>query len=146
MSDTGIQAFDTTIQKTHIWLNEIMKELRWDDRTRAYRLLRATLHALRDRLTAEEAVELGAQLPMLIRGVYFEGWRIAGKPVKERSKEEFLAHVEDAFSMNFEINIEEAVRVVFTMLSQRISAGEIQDIRGILPEDIRKLFPKGAAA
>jgi len=59
----------------------------------AYVALRATLHALRDRLPVEETAELAAQLPMLVRGVYYEGWDPTGKPVRERSLEGFLAGV-----------------------------------------------------
>ena len=65
---TGLDVFDTTVQKTHIWLNEIMQELGWEDRYKAYLGLRTTLHALRDRLPIEETAQLAAQLPMLIRG------------------------------------------------------------------------------
>lgn len=97
MSMTGLEAFDATIQKTNVWLKDIMDELDWDDRHRAYLALRSVLHSLRDRLTVEEATELGAQLPMLIRGSYFEGWKPAGKPIKY-DREGFLAQVRGQFN------------------------------------------------
>jgi uncharacterized protein (DUF2267 family) len=59
MNMTGVESIDATLQKTHIWLNEIMEELHWNDRYKAYAVLRATLHALRDRLSVEEAAHLG---------------------------------------------------------------------------------------
>jgi uncharacterized protein (DUF2267 family) len=73
MSATGLDVFDQTLQKTNIWLKEIMDDL-GPDRQRAYHALRAVLHTLRDRLTVEEAAHLSAQLPLLVRGIYFEGW------------------------------------------------------------------------
>ena len=79
MSMTGLEVFDTTLQKTNEWLDEIMDELALQDRHTAYVALRGTLHALRDRLPVQEAVHLGAQLPILVRGFYYEGWR----PVRE---------------------------------------------------------------
>lgn len=68
MPVTSLDTFDTTIHKTNAWLNELRQELGWDDRHAVYLALRATLHALRDRITVEEVAQLGAQLPMLVRG------------------------------------------------------------------------------
>src|SRR5689334_7840642 len=97
MSATGLKVFDTTVQKTHRWLNELMQLLGWGDKEKAYLALRATLHALRDRLTVEEAAQLSAQLPMLVRVFYFEGWNPTSKPKKERHEEEFLTDIVFAF-------------------------------------------------
>jgi uncharacterized protein (DUF2267 family) len=82
MSATGLSVFDTTLQKTNHWLKELMRLLDWNDRQKAYLALRATLHALRDRLPLEETAQLGAQLPMLVRGFYYEGWDPGDKPVQ----------------------------------------------------------------
>lgn len=91
MSMTGLEVFDATVQKTHEWLKALMEELGWqEDRQRAYLALRAVLHALRDRLLLREALHLGAQLPMLIRSFYYEGWNPTHTPLKERHTEEFL--------------------------------------------------------
>ena len=90
MSATGLDVFDRTVHGTNNWLNDLMQVLGWQDRHKAYMALKATLHALRDRLTVEEVAQLGAQLPMLIRGFYYEGWDPTGKPLRARHKEEFL--------------------------------------------------------
>src|SRR5258706_13987050 len=74
--------FDTTIRKTADWLRQIMQALGWENEQRAYLALRAVLHTLRDRLPIAEAAHLGAQLPMLIRGFYYDGWKPASKPLK----------------------------------------------------------------
>jgi uncharacterized protein (DUF2267 family) len=89
--------FDATLQKTNIWLKDIMQELGGEDRHKAYVSLRTTLHALRDRLTLEETAQFGAQLPMLIRGLYYEGWTPTGKPDKVRHKADFLAPIRAHF-------------------------------------------------
>ena len=142
MSATGLDVFDTTLQKTQVWLNALMAELGWqDNRHRAYLALRTVLHALRDRLTVEEAVHLGAQLPMLVRGFYYEGWKVSGKPVRERHKEDFLAHVGAAFRGDDTVDPEKMTRAVFKVLSQHITEGETKDIKGLLPAGVRKLWP-----
>ncbi len=75
MSALGLPVFDKAVQDANIWLNELNETLDWDDKQRAYRLLRSVLHTVRDRLPINEASHLAAQLPMLIRGIYFEGWK-----------------------------------------------------------------------
>jgi uncharacterized protein (DUF2267 family) len=140
MSTTGLEVFDRTIQKTHIWLKDLMGILDSTDRHEAYLVLRATLHALRDRLTIEETAQLAAQLPMLIRGFYYEGWDPTGKPLKERHLDEFLAGISQELRPSG-IEAETAARAVFLLLSNRISEGEIEDVEHVLPREIRDLWP-----
>lgn len=141
MSATGLAVFDTTLQKTHEWLDDIMREMQWsDERQRAYMALRSVLQALRDRLTMEEALDLGAQLPMLVRGFYYEGWKPLDTPRKERRKEEFLAHIKQAFRNDERMDAEQITRAVFRVLARRVNEGEIQDIQHILPAELRELW------
>src|SRR6202048_3294353 len=93
MRGDGVDVFDRTLHKTNAWLNDLMGMMGSQDRHKAYIVLKATLHALRDRLTIEEVAQLGAHPPMLIRGFYYEGWDPSGKPVRERHKEQFLARI-----------------------------------------------------
>lgn len=143
MSSTAVQVFDKTIQKTNVWLRDIMAELQTEDHHKAYLALRATLQTLRDRLTVEETTDLGAQLPMLIRGFYYENWNPSGKPSKIRHKEEFLEQVSRGFrgTQGNSVDPEQVVRAVFKVLTKHVSEGEIEDIRRSLPEELVKLWP-----
>ena len=145
MSATGLEVFDRTLHKTHAWLKAIMEELGTEDRHKAYLDLRAVLHALRDRLTVEEVAQLAAQLPMLVRGLYYEGWDPTGKPLKERHKEAFLAHVAEELKTPSgpAVDPEAATRAVFKVLSREISQGELEDVLGLLPKELRALWPQG---
>lgn len=140
MSQTGLTPFDSTIHTTNIWLNEIADRLNWAERQRAYHALRAVLHALRDRLSVEHAAALAAQLPLLVRGIYYEGWHPAGKPLKERKKEEFLAHIARAFEGDLDIAPARVAQTVFRVLAKHVSPGEIDSVKSTLPDELRDLW------
>ena len=146
MSATGLRNLDTALQKTNIWLRDIAEELHWeDDRNRAYMALRVTLHAVRDHLTVEEAAHFGAQLPMIIRGVYYEGWKPSKVPVKDRHLEGFLAQIRDNYNQapgSSLIDPTRVCRAVFEVINEHVTAGEVNDVRGMLPQEIARLWPE----
>jgi uncharacterized protein (DUF2267 family) len=137
--------FDKTVQKTQLWLDDLSHELRWEDRHRAYRVLRVMLHLLRDRLPLNEAVQFGAQLPMLIRGLYYEGWRPSDTPNKNLDRREFLAAVKEALADQPEVSAERVCRAAFRVLEKHISRGESQDIADVLPKGLRALWMEAVA-
>src|ERR1700716_336341 len=137
----GLKVFDETLHKTNMWLKEIAQELSMD-RHGAYQVLRTVLHCLRDRLTINEAADLGDQLPMLIRGIYYEAWHPAGKPHKIRSRDEFLTGITTRIATKQSIDAENAARAVFRTLENHVSPGEIRDVIQILPQEIRTLWPR----
>jgi len=138
MSHSSITAFDSTVQITNTWIHELMEELGWDDRHRAYSALRVVLHALRDRLTINEVAALGAQLPMLVRGFYYEGWQPEGKPLKERKKQEFLSHIGSALRDEDGVDSEKVARAVFYVLAKHVTGGALEHVKSVLP---RELWP-----
>jgi uncharacterized protein (DUF2267 family) len=143
MSTTSLEAFDRTIHQTNDWLKDLMFELGWEDRRKAYGALRTALHVLRDRLTPEEAAHLGAQLPMLVRGFYYEGWNPAGKPIKARHKDDFFERIKARLPDGSDMDPQTIVLAVFKLLAHRVSKGEMEDIHRILPEEIAQLWPRG---
>lgn len=142
MSSVGLESLEHTVQLTHIWINELDERLGWNNKPRSYRLLKAVLHALRDRLQLNEAADLAAQLPTLLRGAYYEQWRPGAVPVKHRSKADFLAEIGVSFKVDPLAQPSQAVMAVFELLSQKISRGEIDDVRRALPEDLRNIWPE----
>lgn len=140
MHPTTAELFTETIEKTGYWLQELMGDLGSTHPQQAYSVLRAVLHTLRDRLTVAEAAHLGAQLPTLVRGFYYEGWRPAGHPPKIHHKEEFLQHVKQLYPGVSDENRERAVRAVFRLLDGHITGGELKQVRDQLSADIRSLW------
>lgn len=141
-TECHIAAFESTLQTTHKWLRELELLASLPNESDAYSVLRAVLHSLRDRLTADEAVNLAAELPMLVRGFYYEGWKPAATPKKQRTLEDFLSGMPPLPCPDETFDAEKAVRSVFLMLDHRISEGEIDDIRHMLPEEVRSLWPE----
>lgn len=140
MSATGIAAFQSTLQTTADWLDELNERLGRDDPQQAYRMLRAVLMTVRDRLTVEEATDFGAQLPMLIRGFYYEGWNPSKNPTGERDRESFVNRVAENLS-SVDGDPEEVTRAVFQLVQNRITDGEVEDIKSNLPADVQALWP-----
>jgi uncharacterized protein (DUF2267 family) len=140
MSTTGFRGFDHTVQETNLWINQIAELMGNPNRQLAYHALRGVLFALRDRLTVDEVFNLAAQLPMLIRGLFFEGYKAAGRPIKYHA-DEFLARIEQELRMAGGANPERAARAVLTVLHQAIGEGEMRDVIDELPKDIRRLWP-----
>ena len=114
----------------------------WDDDQRAWTLVRAVLHALRDRLGEDEAVQIAAQLPTIWRGVWFEGWKPHRAPDKTRTEEAFLARVREHARPLEIFDVDGVVRGVFTVLARHLPKGEIESLRGVLPARIAALVPE----
>lgn len=141
----GSHVWDRTVHKANAWLQELDGELGWGDLDATLLALRAVLHALRDRLTPNEAVQLAAQLPLLIKGVYFDGWRPSATPQRMRSREEFLDMVRRPLMRGIpEADPEAVTRAVFRLLDEHVSGGEISDVRSVMPAEWSDLWPAAA--
>lgn len=146
MSATGLESLDHTVQLTHIWINELDRDLGWNSKARSYRLMRSVLHALRDWLTANESADLAAQMPILVRGIYYDQWRPSATPVRNRSKTDFVARIERDFDNDPLPDSVKAITAVFQLLTNKITAGEVADVRASLPADLRRLWPESPPA
>lgn len=140
MPEGNLNILDKTTQETSNWLREISEEMNHPDRQVAYHALRGTLFALRDRLAVEEAVDLAAQLPALIRGIYFEGYKPSGKPLNYRDRDTFLERVNAEMEAVRPANTEDAARAVLTVLGRHVSPGEVEEARQMLPKAVRNLW------
>ena len=145
MSTTGLDVFDKTLQTTHIWLDEIMETV-GPERNVAWHVLGAVLRSLRDRLPPELAAHLGAQLPLLIRGAYYDQVQPGHAPEKLHSEEEFLAHVRSGLGGIRPVNVRDATRKVMAVLSHHVTPEQVEKVKRSLPEHIRALWPAPGAA
>jgi uncharacterized protein (DUF2267 family) len=139
MSATGLDVFDKTLQTTHIWLDEIMEAI-GPDRQIAWKVLSAVLHRLRDRLPVELSAHLGAQLPLLIRGVYYDQFQPGRQPTACNNAEEFVAEIAEWLSDVRPIDPDEAAKTVFAVLSRHVSPGQITKVKDALPRGVRMMW------
>lgn len=144
MSSTGLDVFDRTLQTTHIWLDEIAETLGCT-RPDAWHVLGAVLRPLRDRLQLGLSAHLSAELPLLVRGAYFDQWRPSEQGLKRRSLAEFLEGVSDGLSDRRPISSIDATGAVFGVLDRHLDPGQVEKVRHALPEGIRHLWPVSRA-
>lgn len=137
MSATGLEVFDKTVQTANIWVDEIMEEL-GPDRQNAWHVLSAVLRTLRDRLPPDLAAHLGAQLPLIVRGAYYDQYRPSTTPDGTRSLDEFLGKIGEKMRGTRPVDTTDALRVVFEVLAHHIDPGQMNKVLEALPEEIRQ--------
>ena len=148
MKLTGIDVFDSTIQRTNLWLKEFMQELNWSDHRKTYEAFRCVLHTVRDLMPVIDAIRFSQELPMLIRGFYFEGWEPSGKPLPIRNRSEFVFLLSRSLARDGDrsSDAEVVARGVFRLLERKVNDGEIDDIRHLMPPAILDLWPPASQA
>lgn len=135
---TKVKAVQKTLNQTNEWLKELMEVYDFADENKAFVLLRATLKALRDRITSGEAMHLGSALPALMRGYYFEGWNPNHGPKKDKTVADFLTTVRSHLGGHDDIDLEMAVPEAMKLIFNKIGQGEADDVRGNLPIEIQE--------
>jgi uncharacterized protein (DUF2267 family) len=128
--------FETINQHAMVWVRDMMGELHTDDPHKALHALRAGLHALRDLLSADAAAHLSAQLPTLVRGMFFEGWNPSRGPLRIRRTVDFLPIVREKYAPRADAPADDIIAALFRVLGRHISAGEVTKLFLSLPEEL----------
>lgn len=140
MTITRVDVIDRSVEKAHVWLNDLAEELVTEDGHHAYRVLRAFLHALRDRLSVDEAAALAAQLPILVRGVFYEGWDPSRTPEHARDLDSFLQRIAKEAGLAGETEASFAATAANRVLIRHISPGEAESVLHVLPMHLREFL------
>ncbi|MDQ2091024.1 DUF2267 domain-containing protein [Marimonas arenosa] len=140
MSALGLKIIDDSAQQANVWINEVDAATGWDHKQRAYRLLRSVLHVVRDHLSVDEAAQLAAQMPVMIRGIYYEGWNPSKTPMAIRSADAFVERVQRDFETDPLGDADHAIAAVMSVLRKHVSAGEMEDVEQSFTTQIRALF------
>lgn len=140
MSANGLDVFDRTLHTTNSWLKEISEELDVD-RHAAWKILSVVLHKLRDRLPVDLSAHLGSQLPLLVRGVYYDQYQPAKQPSRCNSLEEFVDEVGEWLTDAKPVDPQRAIGAVVGVLSRHLAPGQVEKVRMNLPKAIRSIWP-----
>lgn len=138
MSHTRVQSIEHTIQTTNRWLADLAEEIGTEDRDFAQRVLKTWLHAVRDGLTVDSAAHFAAQLPDLLRGVYYNGWSPSHVPIR-RSREEFVEHFARSGRIAFS-DVPKLASAVTAVLCRELAEQPVMHVLDRLPHDVRALL------
>lgn len=141
MSATGLDVFDKSLQTTNIWLNEIVSQIGSDERV-AWKVLSVVLHKLRDRLPIDLSAHLSAQLPLVVRGAYYDQYEPSVQPT-DCDLKAFIDEVQEWLADTRKVDAKEAVQAVFAVLSRHVPRSQIDKVQNALPGDLRE-FWRGA--
>jgi uncharacterized protein (DUF2267 family) len=128
MAIRSVDSIERSVHKTNEWLSELAAELGNGDREEAWRVLRAYLQLLRDRLNIDEAAQLAAQLPLVLRGAFYEGFDPGHQPVKLRDRDEFLGRLAEYAQLAGPAEAARAAEGATRVLRRHVTAGELDDV------------------
>jgi len=140
MDTTHLESLDRSVEKAHIWINDLAEGLGTENVHEAYRVLRAFLHALRDHLSVDEAAQLAAQLPIFVRGVFYDGWDPSRTPSRSRDVDSFLSRIAGEAGLAGETEASFAAAAASRVLWRHISEGESLSVLRVLPQTLRELL------
>lgn len=141
MATTGLEVFDKTLHTTNLWLDEISAEI-GPDRHLAWHVLGAVLRSIRDEMQVEQSAHFAAQLPLLIRGAYFDQYRPAAQPASERSQQEFIARIQHDMDGSRPVSVQQAAAAVMRTLNRHVTEGQVRKVRDALPKGVRAMWPE----
>lgn len=128
------------------FINVLSENLGVSDKDKVYRILKSVLHTLRDNISIDESLQLIAQLPFMMKAVYVENWSVNFRKNKIKHIKDFILNVKERENQIFYydfldlIEVEQSCRIVFQTLCNSISEGEVNDIKAILPQELKSLI------
>jgi uncharacterized protein (DUF2267 family) len=144
MSQHGaVTQLNHAAQQAQEWIKDLARRPPFQTEEQAYSYLRAVLHALRDRLTMDEAVHFAAQLPMMVRGFYYEGWKPSTTPVDVRTPEAFFELVRanlGGMLPSSRIDAVAATHAVLEFLADHLDPGVLEHVKLQVPKALKGLF------
>ncbi|MGZ5279268.1 MAG: DUF2267 domain-containing protein [Pseudobdellovibrionaceae bacterium] len=143
---TGTRNIDEAVHKLNGWLLELMKAMNWDSRERALSAYRATLHTVRDLLPDNNVVHFGAQLPLILKGIFYDGWTLKTRPIYQvHTASQFYDLVRfELGSANLKFDnetIRQFTKAIFQTMTKHMGEKEMRKVKALLRENVRDIIP-----
>jgi uncharacterized protein (DUF2267 family) len=139
MSIRSVDVIESSVQKTNEWMKEVAETL-GTNRESAWRVLRGYLQVIRDQLNIDEAAQLSAQLPLVLRGAFWEGFDPGDQAAKARHRDEFLESIAARAGLGHLDEAAAAAEAASRVLSSHITEGEFDDVLAQLPGEVREVL------
>ena len=143
MTVHSVDSIDRSVHKTNEWLSDLAEALGTDDRKEAWRVLKTYLQLLRDQVTVDEAAQLAAQLPLVLRGAFYEGFDPGHQPAKPRDRDQFLAQLAERAQLADPGEAARAAEAATGVLRRHVTEGEVEDVLAQLPTELREVLHHG---
>jgi uncharacterized protein (DUF2267 family) len=126
-------------------INTVARDLQ-TNRNRAARITRAVLHAIRDRLPPDDAIQFAQGLPMALKGVFIDRYDISKTPIVIRNREAFIEFVRSKAGTSAPVDfptsqsVMNALQSVFFVLERNMSYGQVRQIKKSLNIELVNLI------
>jgi uncharacterized protein (DUF2267 family) len=140
--------FEKWVANANAFVNEVGRALGdQSDTERARRIVRSVLHTLRARLSIDESMHLLAQLPMLLKAIYVDGWKLSSSGNRGiHSEDDFLFEMlqTDGHAGHRDFpdrqDARKAAVAVLGVISRHVASGEMDALEHSMPRPIRHLI------
>lgn len=129
---------EVNLQEANGWFNELNLSMPTSSRE-TFLVFKAVLHSIRDTLNAQNATYLGTHLPLLIKGIYYEGWDPSNNPRNLSCTEDFFDIVDERYHGERIIEAVEEISAVVRFLSKKIGQDESW-LRDFVPKELSVLW------
>lgn len=135
------------VHEVNEYINQLANDLGHpEEKQRVMIIWRAVMHTIRDRIQISESMDLISPLPMILKGIYTTGWKYTESPpydytTIEQMKIQVKAlqnqYGEQEFSWSK--STDEIISIVLDSLEKYLPEGQMEHIKGQLPQEIKTL-------
>lgn len=142
--------FETFAQDAHTYINELAHELEHpEEKKRVLQIWRAVMHTVRDRIQLGESFQVIDPLPMILKGIFVEGWKYTeNPPLNYETLEEMKTEVKNLQrrygeeDFPWKKSTEEIITITIGSLKKFLQGNQVRQILDQMPKEIKTYMPE----